>query len=159
MTSVVLVTFGRPVEGRLLLTEAIWNRQRNPGGRSERPYGVLLSGLVPASVVATMGSTHHRTRLRWAGCPFARRTGGRLATARRGTETATPASAGIVISPCREGTVAVGFTSGSGGPGFPSRGWFFPTDTPRRPSYGFGQRQPTLDVQGRARNAELPSPT
>jgi hypothetical protein len=32
VTSVVLVTFGRPVEGRLLLTGAIWNRQRNPAG-------------------------------------------------------------------------------------------------------------------------------
>lgn len=44
------------------------------------------------------------------------------------------------------------------GPGFPSRGWFFPIDTPRGRSCGFGPRQPTLDVQGRARNAELPSP-
>jgi hypothetical protein len=68
VTSVVLVTFGRPVEGRLLLTGAIWNRQRNPAGRREQPNGVLLSGLVPASVGAMMGSTHHRTRLRQAGC-------------------------------------------------------------------------------------------
>lgn len=37
---------------------------------------------------------------------------------RRGKETATPASAGVVISPCREGTVAVGFTSGRGGLAF-----------------------------------------
>jgi hypothetical protein len=63
---------------------------------------------------------------------FARRTDGKLATARHGTEIATPASVGVVISPCREGTVAVGFTSGKGGLGFPSGGWFFPVDTPRR---------------------------
>jgi hypothetical protein len=46
---------------------------------------------------------------------LARGTDGKLATAQHGTEVATPASAGVVILACREGTVAVGFTSGKGG--------------------------------------------
>jgi hypothetical protein len=89
---------------------------------------------------------------------FARRTGSGSVTARRGVQTMTLASAWAVISPCRKGTVAAGSMSDSCGPGFPPRGSLFPADTLRRLFSGFGQRQPTLDVQGRAPDAELPGP-
>jgi hypothetical protein len=62
---------------------------------------------------------------------FARRTGGRSATARRGVQTMTLASAWAVISPCRKGTVAAGSMSDSCGPGCPPRGSLFPADTLR----------------------------
>jgi hypothetical protein len=81
---------------------------------------------------------------------LARGTGGGAAATRRDIEVTTPASVRAVISPCRKGTEAAGTRSGNDGPGFPSRGTFFPAHIPRRPSFGFGQEAANAGCPGRS---------
>jgi hypothetical protein len=149
-TSVELGTIGLPPEDRFVLTEAIRNRQRNPGGRRELPVGVRLPGLVSASAGATRGSSHQGDPVAVSWLSFARGTGGGAAATWRDIEVTTLASVRAVISPCRTGTEAAEARSGIDGPGFPSRGSFFPTDIPRRPSFGFGQEAANAGCPGRS---------